>query len=152
MSLNCLYDPSIVLSVPPGAANANNGFLGAREIENLKLPAAELVVLSACSTAGPGAGVGESLSGLARAFFRSGARGLLVTHWDVVTGAAVPLMVGTFGAGRGARDTALALRDAQLKMIDAAGTSSELPIEISHPNYWAAFVLIGDGVRAAPGA
>jgi len=76
----------------------------------------------------------------------------LVSHWDVVTGASVPLMVGTFGAGGGTGDSAQALRAAQLRMIDSAGSSTQAPIEISHPNYWAAFVLIGDGVRAAPGA
>ena len=40
--------------------------------------------------------------------------------------------------------------------LEIGGTSVSYPIvapiEISHPNYWAAFVLIGDGVRAAPGA
>ena len=90
---------------------------------------------------------GESLSGLARAFFLAGAHGLLVSHWDVVTGASVPLMIGTFVAGG---DSAQALRAAQLRMIDSAGSSAKAPIEISHPNYWAAFVLIGDGVRAGP--
>lgn len=150
-SLRCLAEPAIVLSVPPKAPNADSGFLRAGDIENLKLDA-DLVALSACSTAGSGPAVGDSLSGLARAFFRGGAHGLLVTHWDVVTGAAVPLMIGTFGAGGGTRDSALALRAAQLKMIDTAGSGADSPIEISHPNYWAAFVLIGDGVRAAPGA
>jgi CHAT domain-containing protein len=150
-SLRCLPEPAIVVSAPPRAPNANNGFLRASDVENLKLDA-DLVALSACSTAGSGPAVGDSLSGLARAFFRGGAHGLLVTHWDVVTGAAVPLMIGTFGVGGTMRDSALALQAAQLKMIDAAGSSGDAPIEISHPNYWAAFVLIGDGVKAGPGA
>ena len=40
-----------------------------------------------------------------------------------------------------------ALRRAQLQMIDTAGTGNK-PIELSYPNYWAAFALIGDGIRA----
>ena len=49
----------------------------------LKLDA-DWVVLSACNTAGPdGTLGGESLSGLARAFFYAGARALLVSHWAV---------------------------------------------------------------------
>ena len=40
-------------------------------------------------------------------------------------------------------ETAAAERD--------AGANQQAPIEISHPNYWAAFVLIGDGIRGAPG-
>jgi CHAT domain-containing protein len=141
-SLRCLTEPAITLSVAPGAKNADSEFLRTGDIDNLKLDA-DLVALSACDTAGSGA-VGESLSGLARSFFRAGARGLLVTHWPVVTGASVPLMIGTFGGGK---DSAQALRAAQLKIIDTAGSSQQAPIEISHPNYWAGFVLIGDGVR-----
>ena len=146
-TLRCITEPAITVSAPAHAANAGDEFESVGDIEKLKLNA-DLVALSACNTAG--AGGGESLSGLARAFFLAGARGLLVSHWDVVTGASVPLMIGTFGAGAG--DSAQALRAAQLRMIDSAGSSTEAPIEISHPNYWAPFVLIGDGVRGAPGA
>ncbi len=148
-TLRCITEPAITVSPPPGASNAGDGFERVGDIEKLKLNA-DLVALSACDTAG--AGGGESLSGLARAFFLAGAHGLLVSHWSVVTGASVPLMIGTFGAGGGTRDSAQALRAAQLRLIESAGSSTQAPIEISHPNYWAAFVLIGDGVRAAPGA
>jgi len=148
-TLHCITEPVITVTPPAGAHNAADEFERAGDIEKLKLNA-DLVALSACDTAG--AGGGESLSGLARAFFLAGAHGLLVSHWDVVTGASVPLMIGTFGAGGGTGDSAQALRAAQLRMIDSAGSSAKAPIEISHPNYWAAFVLIGDGVRAAPGA
>jgi len=141
--LKCQPGPSIVVSVPPNSPNAEVGFLRPGDIEKLKLDA-ELVVLSACSTAGPNAKTGESLSGLARAFFRAGAHGILVTHWSIASGAAVPLMVNTFGT---ASDTAQALRQAQLQMINAAGSGNN-PIELSYPNFWAAFTLIGDGVRS----
>jgi CHAT domain-containing protein len=144
--LKCQPGPSIVVSVPANAPNANAGLLNPGDIEKLKLDA-DLIVLSACNTAGPSAKTGESLSGLARAFFRAGARGVLVTHWSIVSGAAVPLMINTFPTGRGALDTAQTLRQAQLQMIDTAGTGNN-PIELSYPNYWAAFALIGDGVRA----
>ena len=149
--LKCQPGPSIVVSVPANAPNANAGLLNPGDIEKLKLDA-DLIVLSACSTAGPSAKTGESLSGLARAFFRAGARGVLVTHWSIVSGAAVPLMINTFPTGRADLDTAQALRQAQLQMIDTAGAGNN-PIELSYPNYWAAFALIGDGVRArTPGA
>jgi CHAT domain-containing protein len=147
-SLRCFAEAAaITVSVPPRAANADAEFEGISDIEKMKLNA-DLVALSACDTSGAG-GVGESLSGLARAFFLRGAHGLLVTHWTVVTGASVPLMIGTFAAGK---DSAQALRTAQLHMIDSAGSGDAAPIEISHPNYWSAFVLIGDGVRGTPGA
>ena len=149
--LKCQPGPSIVVSVAANAPNANAGFLSPGDIEKLKLDA-DLIVLSACNTAGPSAKTGESLSGLARAFFRAGARGVMVTHWSIASGAAVPLMINTFPTGRADLDTAQALRQAQLQMIETAGGGNN-PIELSYPNYWAAFALIGDGVRArTPGA
>jgi CHAT domain-containing protein len=149
--LKCQPGPSIVVSVPANAPNANAGLLSPGDIEKLKLDA-DLIVLSACNTAGPGAKTGESLSGLARAFFRAGARGVMVTHWSIASDAALALMINTFSTGRAVTDTAQALRLAQLQMIDTAGTGNN-PIELSYPNYWAAFALIGDGVRAhTPGA
>ena len=109
----------------------------------LKLDA-DWVVLSACNTAGPGGELGgESLSGLARAFFYAGARALLVSHWAVASRATVVLTTATFEAQ--ARDAALgraeALRRAQSKLADDPDTA--------HPFYWAPFVLVGDG-GAAP--
>jgi CHAT domain-containing protein len=144
--LKCQAEPSILASVPPRLPNADPGLVRTGDIEKFKLDA-DLVVLSACSTAGPDARTGESLSGLARAFFRGGARGLLVTHWTIASAAAMPLMIGTFASGEIVIGTAQALRQAQLQMIEKAGSGSN-PIELSFPNYWAAFVLIGDGVRA----
>ena len=145
-TLRCITEPAITVSAPPHAGNAADEFERVGDIEKLKLNA-DLVALSACDTSG--ASGGESLSGLARAFFLAGAHGLMVSHWDVVTGASVPLMIGTFGTGTA--NSAQALRAAQLRMIDSAGSGAQSPIEISHPNYWAAFVLIGDGVRGVPG-
>jgi CHAT domain-containing protein len=144
-TLRCMIDPAIVLSEPPRAANADAAFLQPRDIERLKLNA-DLVALSACNTSG--AQGGESLAGLARSFFLAGSRGLLLTHWDVVTGASVPLMIGAFGAGGGTTNSAEALQAAKLRLIDSAGSSTDRPIEISHPNFWAAFVLFGDGARS----
>ena len=61
-------------------------------------------------------------------------------------------MINTFPTSYPAIDTAQALRQAQLQMINTAGAGNN-PIELSYPNYWAAFALIGDGVRArTPGA
>ena len=59
-------------------------------------------MLSACNTAlgGSGDAAGETLSGLARAFFYAGARALLVSHWVVDSRATVDLIVGTFNTLR----------------------------------------------------
>jgi CHAT domain-containing protein len=150
----CQTEPAILTSVPPAARSADAGFLRPADIEKLKLNT-DVVVLSACDTAGPGNGGGESLTGLARAFFSAGTRGMLVTHWSTLDLAAMRLMTGTVGTAgmAGREDTAQALRAAQLRMIDSAGSGKAAPMLLSHPFAWAPFVLIGDGIRArAPGA
>ncbi len=148
--LSCLQEPAIVVSTPGGAADANQGFLRASEVLGLKLDA-DLVVLSACNTGGPsGAGGGEALSGLARAFFYAGARGLLVTHWAVDDAAAALTVADTLRRQQEGASSAAALRGAQMLILEEAGR--RLPAAYAHPYYWAPFALLGDGRRAAPAA
>jgi CHAT domain-containing protein len=147
--LSCLTEPSIVASPPGGAPSADPAFLRASEVLDLKMDA-DLVILSACNTGGPGGeGGGEALSGLARAFFYAGARGLMVTHWAVDDAAAALTVADTLRRQQGGSSSAASLRGAQLLILDEAGRN--LPAAFAHPYYWAPFVLIGDG-RRAPGA
>ena len=92
--LSCLTDPAITVSNLPGDADASRAFLNSSAIMRLRMDA-DLVILSACNTAGPAGGSdqsAEALSGLARAFFVAGARGLLATHWLANDVAATVLM------------------------------------------------------------
>lgn len=151
--LSCVQEPSIVVSPARGAPDANSAFLRASQVLDMQLDA-DLVILSACNTAGPASGLagssgnaGEALSGLARSFFYAGARGLLVTHWPAVDQAAAITVADTMRRQEAGADTAAALRGAQLVLLDEAGRS--LPAFYAHPYYWAGFALIGDGRRAA---
>jgi CHAT domain-containing protein len=146
--LECRSQPALLVSLPQGSTNAEDGVLDAEAILDLKLDA-DLVVLSACNTAGPsGETGGESLSGLARAFFYAGARALLVSHWLVEDAATAQLMRETFGRLKaGGAGTAAALRAAQLDILDRAG--KDLPVAWSHPLFWSAFTLVGDGARGS---
>lgn len=137
--LRCQAEPALVLTPPAALTATDNGLLDAGDIAQLKLDA-DWVVLSACNTAGPDGSLGgESLSGLARAFFYAGARRLLVSHWAVASRPTVALTTGLFAqAGQTPPlGRAEALRRAQLTLADAA--------ETSHPAFWAPFVLVGDG-------
>jgi len=139
--LRCQSEPGLVLSPPPLPAQtrAADGLLEASEVASLSIKA-ELVVLSACNTAAAGKKFGgESLSGLAEAFFHAGARSLLVSHWQVPSAATTALMSNLFSALAGKPDGAvdLALRTAQLGLIRDSKTA--------HPFFWAAFVVMGDG-------
>jgi CHAT domain-containing protein len=145
--LSCLPEPAIVVSPPPGARDAGAAFLRASEVLGLNLDA-DLVVLSACNTGGPGGeGGGEALSGLARAFFYAGARGLLVTHWAVDDAASALTVADTLRRQQAGAASAQALRGAQMLLLEEAGR--RLPAAYAHPYYWAPFALIGDGRRAA---
>ncbi|HTY76643.1 MAG TPA: CHAT domain-containing tetratricopeptide repeat protein [Candidatus Bathyarchaeia archaeon] len=137
--LKCKSEPALALTPPAAATADEDGLLDAGEVAQLKLDA-DWVVLSACNTAAPDGQLGgQSLSGLARAFFYAGARALLVSHWAVATQPTVVLTTTLFDAyGKNpALGRAAALRTAQLKLMGDAATS--------HPSFWAPFVLVGDG-------
>ena len=145
--LRCQSEPALVLSPPAAAAvtKIEDGLLDASEISQLKLNA-DLVVLSACNTAGGGDKFGgEALTGLAEAFFFAGARNLLVTHWSVPSEATTSLMGRVF-ASLGpdmTRSSARALQRAQIQMLGMPATA--------HPVFWGAFVLLGDGAEEGAG-
>ncbi|HUB45008.1 MAG TPA: CHAT domain-containing protein, partial [Acetobacteraceae bacterium] len=148
--LRCQGEPAIVTSAPPGAVDASGALLTTSDVVGLDLDA-DAVILSACNSGGPGgADGGDSLSGLARAFFFAGARALLVTHWSISDQSSAFLVADTLRRFAAGSDGGLAgaLRAAQLGMLDAAGRS--LPASLAHPFYWAPFALIGEGqVRSA---
>jgi CHAT domain-containing protein len=150
--LRCQSEPAIVTSAPVGATDASGALLTSSEVVGLDLDA-DLVILSACNSGGPGGTTaGESLSGLARAFFYAGARSLAVTHWSVNDQVAAFLVADTLRRMRENRNLGVtgALRDAQLAMLADAGKG--LPAEIAHPFFWAPFAVIGEGGERLGGA
>jgi CHAT domain-containing protein len=137
--LRCQAEPALALTPPAAPSQTDNGLLDASDIAQLRLDA-DWVVLSACNTAGPDGSLGgQSLSGLARAFFYAGARRLLVSHWAVASRPTVALTTGLFAqvAQTPTLARAEALRRAQLTLADTPDTA--------HPVFWAPFVLVGDG-------
>ena len=127
---------AIVLSLVDEDGRPEDGFLRAREIYNLDLPA-ELVVLSACET-GLGREIkGEGLIGLTRGFMYAGARRVVVSLWNVNDRATAELMARFYqGMLREKKTPAAALRSAQIEMSRLRPWQS--------PYYWSAFVLQGE--------
>ncbi len=128
---------ALLLAADP--AGREDGFLQAREIEQLRLTA-DLVVLSACRTARGQALAGEAVQSLAEAFFRAGARSVVGTLWEVEDRAAMRLMTAFYRQLAAGRDKAQALRRAKLELL-AGGAP---------PREWAGFVLLGEPAGTVP--
>ncbi|MBZ9677249.1 CHAT domain-containing protein [Mesorhizobium sp. ES1-1] len=137
-----LAEPALALTPPTVAGEIDDGLLTASEIARLHLNAS-WVILSACNTAGGERPEAEALSGLARSFFYAGARSVLVSHWPVVSSAAVKLTTGVFSdmAENPTLSRAEALRRSMLALIDGGDPSQ------ANPSYWAPFIIVGDGGR-----
>jgi len=128
----------------------SDGLLSFDEIFDLRIDA-DLVILSACDTAGEASvsatreagvttGGGSALDGLVRAFIGAGGRSVLASHWPAPDDfqATQRLITGLFTAPRGT-SIAEAMRLAEDRLMDEAQTS--------HPYYWAGFAIIGDGAK-----
>ncbi len=140
-----LVEPALVLTIPEHPTSEDDGLLTMGEILEFQLPQVDWVILSACNTAG-GDGSGQGLTGLARAFFFSGARSLLVSHWSVDDQATQALMTEVFTLFGNNPDMAKsrALQQGMLKVMrqgnqDAMGY-------FGHPYSWAPFFLVGEGL------
>ncbi|WP_375290286.1 CHAT domain-containing protein [Qipengyuania sp.] len=141
---SCPARPALLTSF---GGEGSDGLLSFREIFDLKLDA-DLVILSACDTAGMAtvsatreAGVSTggnyALDGLVRAFVGAGARTVVASHWPVPDDfdATKRLIKGMIDITPG-EALGKSLAGAQESLMDDANTS--------HPFYWAAFIILGD--------
>ena len=156
--LGCDNPPALVTSIAPDGDS--DGMLSFDKVANMQFDA-NLIVLSACNTAAStsvtraiaaggfrsgAAGQSAAFNGLVRAFLTAGGRAVLTTHWaipDTLTARdgtvllpSTLLMDRLFVGGKTAT-IAGALRQAQTERIRQ--------IETSHPYYWGAFAIVGDG-------
>jgi CHAT domain-containing protein len=126
----------IVLSLVDEEGRAQEGFLRAYEIYNLKLNA-ELVVLSACSTALGKEIKNEGLAGLTRGFMYAGTPRVIASLWNVRDEATAELMKRFYrNLLIGKSPPAAALREAQISMWREPRWAA--------PYYWAGFALQGE--------
>src|SRR5438270_2095542 len=141
----CAAQPALLTSF---GGNGSNGLLTFKDIFDLHLDA-DLVILSACDTAGKASaaataqaglstGGDVALDGLVRAFVGAGGRLVIASHWPVPDdfNATQRLITGLFSAPPGT-PTVTALRMSQRQLMDDVNTS--------HPFYWSAFAAVGDG-------
>ncbi|MBL7082687.1 MAG: CHAT domain-containing protein [Candidatus Aminicenantes bacterium] len=123
---------SIVLTLDEDPTE--DGFLQMREIYNLKLNS-DLVTLSSCQTGLGRFTRGEGIEGINRAFFYAGTSSVLMSLWAVNDEASYQLMERFYFHLRSSESIMSALRKAKLEMINSG--------ILSHPYYWAGFVISG---------
>ena len=147
----CPAKPALLTSF---GGEGSDGLLSFDEIFELGLDA-DIVILSACDTAGGasieatraagiGSGGGTALDGLVRSFIGAGGRTIMASHWPApddfgATERLISEMFRIAGAGGRNQGVGLALRGSQQQLMDDANTS--------HPFYWGGFSIIGDATR-----
>jgi CHAT domain-containing protein len=108
-------------------------WLGAKQIEALRLGRCRLAVLSACSTGFLDDRERLSRQGLASAFIHAGVPQVVATRWDVESAPAAAFVHAFYKSLLRSGSAAGALREALETTMSAPATA--------HPYYWAAFSL-----------
>jgi CHAT domain-containing protein len=137
-----------------------------QDVKNWRLPNVDLVVLSACETGlGDKLGDGREILGFGYQMQQTSARAAIASLWSVNDGGTQALMNAFYAALQGDNITkAEALRQAQIALITGDYTAlgkqrglvvaqrinntlpSSVSNRLSHPFYWAPFILIGNGL------
>jgi hypothetical protein len=119
------------LALAPG--EGEDGFLSPADLAALRLDA-DLVVLSACRTAGGVTIAGEGTEGLTAPLVAAGARAVVATQWRIGDRSTVRLVEDLYaGLARGL-PVVDALREAKLAALRRGAPASE----------WAGFTVLGD--------
>jgi len=141
----------------------NGTSISLREIEQQwKFPNVSLVVLSACETAiGGKLGSGIEILGFGYQMQRAGSRASISSLWTVDDGGTQGFMNTFYTALKQGKTPAAAIQQTQQDFISGKVTSQDvqqfrasggryveggIPIDLTHPFYWAPFILIGNGL------
>ena len=124
--------PGLVLTIPDTVNENIDGLLTTSEIINTNFTS-ELIILSACNTAAGDIENVNSLSGLTKSFFFSGAKNIIASHWSVETYSAEKTTINLFK--KSDESYSRRLRKSKLDLIKED--------ETGHPFFWAPFIFIG---------
>ena len=125
------------LALAPGSGES--GFVTPKDLAALKLHA-DLVVLSACRTAGGRIVAGEGVRGLTAPLIAAGARAVVASYWEIGDRQTVRLVHDFYRAMAEGHTAADALRLAEVAALDRGAP----------PREWAAFVISGDPMVRVP--
>src|SRR5262249_50253659 len=132
------------LPFSPDESGQQNNYLFLKELYDLDLRGMSLATLSACDTERGRLVPGEGIQAFSRALLAAGSRSALTTLWRVPDQPTAQFMQRFYYFLLKKHESkAQALRLAKLEFLHS-GT------ELSHPRYWAAFVLNGEGSERVP--
>ena len=128
----------------PDEPGEPNNYLFLKELYDLDLRGMSLATLSACDTERGRLVPGEGVQAFSRALLAAGSRSTLTTLWRVPDQPTAEFMQHFYYyLLKQHKSKSEALRLTKLEFL-RSGTS------LSHPRYWAAFVLNGDGAEPVP--
>jgi len=128
----------------PDQPGQPNSYVFLKQLYDLDLRGVNLATLSACDTERGKLVPGEGVQAFSRALLAAGSRSSLTTLWRVPDGPTSEFMKQFYYfLLKQHKSKAEALRLTKLEFLHS-GT------ELSHPKYWAAFVLNGDGTEPVP--
>jgi CHAT domain-containing protein len=120
-----------------GTGSGEDGLLQAREISDLSIRA-QMVTLSACDT-GIGRLLGaEGIASLENSFLLAGAKSVVASLWAADDWSSTAVMGHIYRNLMRGLDAGTALREARLEFLSDFG-------EQALPQYWAGFVVVGNG-------
>jgi CHAT domain-containing protein len=120
-------------------SDGENGLVGPGDLATLSLNA-DLVVLSACRSAGGVLVGGEGVQGLTSPLLLAGARSVVATNWRISDERVVPFVERFYDGLAHGLPVTDALRAAKLSAVKAG----------EPPQIWAAFLAIGDPLVTVP--
>ena len=127
----------------PERGKPGSEYLFWAEAAALPLSGVDLVTLSACDTEGGKMVRGEGVQSFSRAFLAAGARATVTTLWRVADAPTADFMRVFYSHLARGETKAAALRNAKLSFLHSGN-------QLAQPQYWAAFVLNGDGRAPIP--
>jgi CHAT domain-containing protein len=139
-----VVEPALVLTLvnnPEGY----DGLLGMTEAAGLRLNS-DVVILSACSSAGESSTGGEGFAGMARNFLFAGSQAVVASHWKVDSRATKMLIenYGKYLKSKGRLEALEAARNVVKNAVVEYGKDRKIKVSYAHPYFWAAFVLLGE--------
>jgi CHAT domain-containing protein len=128
----------------PDEAGQPNNYIFLKELYDLDLRGMSLATLSACDTERGRLVPGEGIQAFSRALLAAGSRSALTTLWRVPDQPTSEFMQHFYYyLLKKHKSKAEALRLTKLEFLHSN-------TELSHPRFWAAFVLNGDGTEPVP--